>query len=164
MKDGVIQQAASPKEVYENPSNVFVGGFIGSPQMNFINVRVEGNKEECQLVFGKFNIKLSKFKMEALINGGYVGKEIIIGIRPEDIYPSNNSDERNANNIIEAKVDISEMLGAEIYLYLNIENNNIIVRVDRKESYNMNDIVKLKFDENRIHLFDKETEIAIFNK
>lgn len=161
MKDGIIQQAASPKEVYEHPSNVFVGGFIGSPQMNFINARIEGNNEECKLVFGKNSIKLPKDKIEALINGNYIGKEIIMGIRPEDIYCGNKCGEAVLNNIIEAKVDISEMLGAESYLYLNIEDNNIIVRVDRKESYNMNTIVKLSFDENRIHLFDKNTETAI---
>lgn len=161
MKDGVIQQAASPKEVYEHPANVFVGGFIGSPQMNFINAHVEKNNEACQIVFGNVKIKLPKEKSEALVDGGYVDKDIIIGIRPEDIYCIGKNNEETANNIIEAKVDISEMMGAEIYLYLNIEDNNVIVRVDRKESYNSNDMIKLSFDENRMHLFDKETEIAI---
>ncbi len=161
MKDGIIQQAASPKEVYDHPANVFVGGFIGSPQMNFIKAKVEGNNEECYLVIGHVNIKLSRDKTKVLFNGGYVGKEIIVGIRPEDVYCDNESGEALDNNIIEAKVDISEMLGAETYLYLNIEGNSIIARVDRKENYITNDIVKLRFSEERIHLFDKDTEMSL---
>lgn len=161
MKDGIIQQAASPKEVYDHPANVFVGGFIGSPQMNFIKAKIEGNKEECYLVIGHVNIKLSIDKTKVLFNGGYVGKEIIVGIRPEDVYCDNECTEASDNNIIEAKVDISEMLGAETYLYLNIEGNSIIVRVDRKENYIRNDIVKLRFNEERIHLFDKDTEMSL---
>ena len=160
MKDGVIQQAASPKEVYDYPANVFVGGFIGSPQMNFINASVEKSGDELKLSFGKVKIKLPKEKSEMLLKGGYENKEIIIGIRPEDISFV-GKEEASCDNAFEAKVDISEMMGAEIYLYLNIEGNNAIVRVDRKDNYNSNDMVNIRFDVNRMHLFDKETEKAI---
>lgn len=160
MKDGVIQQAASPREVYDYPANMFVAGFIGSPQMNFINASVEKFGDECSLLFGKAKINLPREKSLALVNGGYDKKEIIIGIRPEDIHcvPEN---EASGVNAIEAGIDISEMMGAEIYLYLNVEGSNVIVRVDRKEDYSSSDVVKIRFDEKRIHLFDKETERAV---
>ncbi len=161
MKDGIIQQAASPKEVYEHPANVFVGGFIGSPQMNFINARAENTDKGLKLVFGNAEINLPEDKSNALIAGGYRDKEIIMGIRPEDIYCGNYCRETEFTNTIEARVDISEMMGAETYLYLNIEGRNITVRVGRNEGYEMNSTVKLSFDENRIHLFDKATERSI---
>lgn len=160
MKDGVIQQAASPKEVYDHPANVFVAGFIGSPQMNFINAAVEKSGDECRLLFGKAIVNLPQEKSRILINGGYDKKEIIMGIRPENIHCVPKGEAADIN-VIEAEVDISEMMGAEIYLYLNVEGNNIIVRADRKEDCDSNDMLNIRFDEKRIHLFDKETEKAL---
>ncbi len=159
MKDGLIQQAATPKEVYENPTNVFVGGFIGSPQMNFIHVNVEKVSDDCILSFGNEKVKLPKYKSKALIDGGYVGKEVIMGIRPENINCIDS--DYDSSDFINAKLDISEMLGAETYLYLNIENISLTARVDGKNCFECNSAVKLKFDEERIHLFNKDTELAI---
>lgn len=159
MKDGLVQQAASPKEVYENPANVFVGGFIGSPQMNFINVNVERNSDECFLLFGNEKIKLPKIKSKVLIDKGYEKKEIIMGIRPENIYCLES--DSISKDFINVKLDISEMLGAETYLYLSIENINLTARVDGKNYYDSKSTLQLKFDEERIHLFDKESEMAI---
>lgn len=159
MKDGVVQQAASPKEVYENPANVFVGGFIGSPQMNFINAVVKTDGEICTLSFGNEKIKLSKQKSKFLMDGGYAGKEIIMGIRPENIYIVDSKNEES--ECINALIDISEMLGAETYLYLKIDDNNVTARVDGKKNYKCNTTVDIKFDEERVHLFDKSTESAI---
>lgn len=162
MKDGVIQQAATPQEVYEKPANVFVAGFIGSPQMNFIDAVVEGNDiNDYHLKFGNVTIKLPEGKARIVKEKGYFGKQIILGIRPEDIHDERVFIESSQDSVVNAKVEVTEMMGSETYLYINIEGNNAIARVDSRTHVKHGDTVKLAFDKNRIHLFDKETELSI---
>ncbi|RKD32735.1 ABC transporter ATP-binding protein [Thermohalobacter berrensis] len=164
MKDGRIQQAATPQEVYEKPANVFVGGFIGSPQMNFINVKVVGESiEDCHLKFGDTKVKLPEGKAKIVKEKGYFGKEVILGIRPEDIHSEKVFIESSKDSVVNAYVDVTEMMGSETYLYLDIEGNNVIARVDARTKVNPGDKIELAFDKNRMHLFDKDTEMAIVN-
>ena len=162
MKDGLVQQAASPKEVYEKPANVFVGGFIGSPQMNFMEAEFKKNGDGFSLFVGEKKIILTGDKAKLLVNRNYLNKKVIVGIRPEDIKcVSSECDYKVDENCIESKVDFFEMLGAQTYLYFDIEGNNIIGIVDGKESYDIDSKITVKFDFERIHLFDKDREIAI---
>src|SRR5699024_5348515 len=126
MKDGVVQQVATPREVYEKPANVFVAGFIGSPQMNFIDAIIEGDVDNCKLIFGGTKINLPVGKAKIVKEKGYLGKEVILGIRPEDIHDELAFIEATEDSIVNAKVDVTEMLGAETYLYFIIEGNPMV--------------------------------------
>jgi multiple sugar transport system ATP-binding protein len=162
MKDGVIQQAATPQEVYEKPANVFVAGFIGSPQMNFIDAVVEGSDiSDCHLVFGNTKVRLPEGKAKIVKEKGYFGKKVILGIRPEDIHDERVFIESSEDSTVNATVEVTEMMGSETYLYLNIEGNSVIARVDARSQVRHGDNVVLAFDKNKIHLFDKETEVSI---
>ncbi|MTI68191.1 MAG: sn-glycerol-3-phosphate ABC transporter ATP-binding protein UgpC [Firmicutes bacterium] len=162
MKDGIIQQAATPQQVYESPANVFVGGFIGSPQMNFMNMSLEGDSsKECFLVSKNIKIKVPEGKAKILKEKGYLGKDIIMGIRPEDMHDETVFIESSKDSVVKAEVEVTEMMGSETYLYVDIEGNKMIARVDGRSKAKHGDIIKLAIDKNRMHLFDKETEKAI---
>ncbi|EOC99547.1 ABC transporter ATP-binding protein [Caldisalinibacter kiritimatiensis] len=162
MKDGVIQQAATPQEVYEKPANVFVAGFIGSPQMNFIDAIIEGNDiNDCKLAFGNVKVSLPEGKAKIVKQKGYFGKEVILGIRPEDIHDEKVFIESSRDSVVKAHVEVTEMMGSETYLYITIEGNSAIARVDSRSQAKHGDNIELAFDKNKIHLFDKETEMAI---
>lgn len=160
MKDGIIQQVATPQEVYETPSNLFVASFIGSPQMNFIDVRIEEDIN-CYAVFGDTRIRLTEEKAKLLMDNGYIGKTVTLGIRPEDVHEGNHFESEPRFSRTKANVDIIEMVGAETFLYLKVEDNNIIARVDSKNKHNYADNIEVLFDTTKIHLFNKETEKAI---
>lgn len=162
MKDGVIQQVASPQELYEKPVNMFVAGFIGSPQMNFIDAVLKKEGNEFYLEFGKNKISLPEGKTKN-IDENYLNKEVVIGIRPENVHDEAVYIESMANNVMEAKVEITEMLGAETNLYLELDGIEIIARVNPRTKAKPEDVIKIAFDANKIHLFDKETEKTIIN-
>ena len=124
MKDGIIQQVDTPQNLYNYPCNKFVAGFIGSPQMNFVNVKVEKNAAGTVLVFGDYRIPVNKPELVA-----YVGKEVIMGIRPEDIHAEESFLAISDASNIEAKVDLAEMMGFEIYLYLTCFGQKLVARV-----------------------------------
>ncbi len=161
MKDGLIQQAATPQEVYEKPANLFVAGFIGSPQMNFIDVDIVGDVNNCELVFGNTKISLPEGKAKLLKEKGYMNKKVIMGIRPEDIHDESAFIEASKDSVVNAKVDMVERMGSETYLYLIVEGLKTIARVDSRSKARIGDNVELAFDKNRLYLFDKETEKAI---
>jgi len=160
MKDGVVQQVDSPQNLYNKPCNLFVAGFIGSPQMNFYDVTcvVEGEKAYLQL--GQYKIELVGDKAKAVIDGGYAGKTVVMGIRPEDIYDANI---KGDGAIIEAPIHVYELLGAEVILYSEIEGASLVARVDPKTTAKVGDTVKFNIELEKIHVFDKETEKAITN-
>ncbi|MBS4537423.1 sn-glycerol-3-phosphate ABC transporter ATP-binding protein UgpC [Clostridium sp. D2Q-11] len=165
MKDGIIQQADTPQNVYEHPSNVFVAGFIGSPQMNFFEGEIEATDiDNCYLLLENSNIKvkLPEGRAKLLKEGNHFGKPVIMGIRPEDIHDEKIFVESSKDSSFEAIVDVTEMMGSETYLYLNIFGKNAIARVDARNKAKAGDTAKLAFDKNRIHLFDKESEETIF--
>ncbi|MTH54622.1 sn-glycerol-3-phosphate ABC transporter ATP-binding protein UgpC [Bacillus mangrovi] len=157
MKDGLIQQVGAPKEVYEKPENVFVGGFIGSPAMNFLTGKLtdgffEMNGEKVAVPEGKL-----KFLREQ----GYVGKDIIMGIRPEDIHDEPVFVDASIGSKIEAKIEVAELMGAETMLYSQVAGQEFIARVDSRTDIDPGQILQLAFDMNKVHFFDKDNELRI---
>ncbi|NLP49982.1 sn-glycerol-3-phosphate ABC transporter ATP-binding protein UgpC [Bacillus sp. RO1] len=160
MKDGIIQQVGSPKEVYENPENVFVGGFIGSPAMNFFN----GKLEDGAFLIGEQKIAVPEGKMKVLRDQGYVGKEIILGIRPEDIHDEPVFIESSVGTTINAVIEVSELLGAESMLYSQINGQDFVARVDSRTDVKPQQKLQLALDMNKCHFFDIETESRVRSK
>lgn len=173
MKDGFIQQCDAPQVLYEKPCNMFVAGFIGSPQMNFIEGRVIKEGEDFFVEFGsedtktragvKYRIKLPAEKNNKNALVPYEDKEVIIGIRPEHVHNEENFIQSIPEGIVEADVEVTELMGAETYLYMNCEGQPINARVDPSSTARPGDKIKITLDPKRIHIFDKETQITVCN-
>ncbi|MCQ2505810.1 MAG: sn-glycerol-3-phosphate ABC transporter ATP-binding protein UgpC [Lachnospiraceae bacterium] len=163
MKDGLIQQVASPQMLYDKPDNLFVAGFMGSPQMNFIECTVENQNGNCVLRFGAHAIRLQEARSKKLIESGYVGKKVTLGIRPEDIKDEEVAIEASPDSVFEAEVSQYELLGAEVFLYLNIGEGceSITARVNPRTTARRGDKIKVAMDLSKIHIFDVETEQVI---
>lgn len=163
MKDGLIQQVDSPQNLYNNPNNLFVAGFIGSPQMNFIDAKVVKNGSDVKLMFGAHSIKVPDKKATQLIESGYENKDVVVGIRPEDIHDEEIFLESSKDSVIEATIKVYELLGAEVYLYFSIDQFDLTARVNARTTARTGDVVKFALDLSKIHIFDKETELVITN-
>ncbi len=161
LKDGHIQQVDTPQNLYNKPNNLFVAGFIGSPQMNFLDTKAVEKGGDIYLEFADYSIKLPAAKASALRDNGYVGKEVVLGIRPEDLHDEQAFIQNSKDTIIECTVDVTEMLGAETYLYMKVDGQSITGRVDPRSTATAGDKIQVAIDANRIHIFDKETEQAI---
>ena len=161
MKDGVVQQVAAPVDLYQRPDNLFVAGFIGSPQMNFIDSKVVKSGSDVMLMFGSHSIKLPETKAQTLIEKGYENKTVVLGIRPEDIKDEEIFINSTPGGVIEATIKVYEMLGAEVFLYFSIDQFDLTVRVNPRTTARPGDTIKLALDLSKIHIFDKETEQAI---
>jgi multiple sugar transport system ATP-binding protein len=161
MKDGYIQQVDSPQTLYEKPVNMFVGGFIGSPQMNFLNVTAEEKDGIVYLRFQDTTLKLTEAKSKKLIDSGYMGREIVMGIRPEHLHDEAMYLEQFPESLIEAKLDVKEMLGAETNLFLFMGDVPVTARVNPRTTAKEGEMVQLAVNVNHVHLFDKETERVI---
>lgn len=157
MKDGFIQQVGSPKEVYDNPRNIFVGGFIGSPAMNFISGRLEGESFKI----GNVSVKVPAGKLSNLKAKGYDGKELILGIRPEAVHDELLFIESSPDTKITADIDVAELMGAETVLYSSIEGQELIARIDSRTDISSGQSIELALDMNKAHFFDKDTELVI---
>ncbi|MCR5717386.1 MAG: sn-glycerol-3-phosphate ABC transporter ATP-binding protein UgpC [Lachnospiraceae bacterium] len=162
LKDGVIQQVDTPQNLYEKPQNLFVAGFMGSPQMNFLDAVVSVKDGVAHLDIEGKSIPLPPAKSKKLIDGGYEGKTVTFGIRPEDVYDSEIM-VNAASVVFESNVKVYELLGAEVYLYFDLGNFPITARVDSRTTARPGDAVKFAFDVEKIHVFDKETELTITN-
>ena len=163
MKDGVIQQVDTPQNLYDKPQNLFVAGFMGSPQMNFLDATVEVNGEAVSLKVDSLSIPLPPAKAKKLIEGGYAGKTVTFGIRPEDIYDSEMMVEAKSESTFETTIRVYELLGAEVFLYADLAEFPITARVDPRTTARPGDKVKFAIDVEKIHVFDKETEQIITN-
>ncbi|MBQ4145371.1 MAG: sn-glycerol-3-phosphate ABC transporter ATP-binding protein UgpC [Clostridia bacterium] len=161
MRDGIIQQVDSPSNLYLYPCNVFVAGFIGSPQMNFISVTVECKEDGTYLTNGNFSIKLPDGKGKKPEVMEYNGKEVLLGIRPEDMYDDEAFLANSPETATDVKIDLTEMMGAETYLYFEIAGVDCTARVNPRTTAKHGDNIKIALDGNKIHLFDKETEKVI---
>jgi multiple sugar transport system ATP-binding protein len=157
MKDGVIQQVGTPKEVYEKPENIFVGGFIGSPAMNFLR----GTLKDGTFVIGNVTIGIPEGKMKVLREQGYVGKEVILGIRPEDFHDEPVFIEASQNTKITANVEVAELLGAETMIYSQISGQEFVARIDARTEIKPGHQLDLALDMNKAHFFDVDTEKRI---
>ncbi|ATP40108.1 sugar ABC transporter ATP-binding protein [Solibacillus sp. R5-41] len=157
MKDGIIQQVGTPKDVYERPKNVFVGGFIGSPAMNFFS----GKLLDGKMTIGNVSLSIPEEKMNYLRKQGYVNKEITMGVRPEDFHTELASIEASPGSKIEVKIEVAELLGAETILYSQIEGQPFISRVDAYTDVKPGEVLTMALNMNKAHFFDKETENRI---
>jgi multiple sugar transport system ATP-binding protein len=163
LKDGIIQQVDTPQNLYEKPKNLFVAGFMGSPQMNFIDAKVEVKGDKVILKTKESSFLLPPAKSKKLIEGGYEGKEVVFGIRPEDIRDSELFIETSKDSSFEATIKVYELLGAEVYLYFDIEGSSMTARVDSRTTARPGDTVKFAIETEKTHVFDKETELIITN-
>jgi multiple sugar transport system ATP-binding protein len=163
MKDGIVQQVSSPLDLYMRPNNQFVAGFIGSPQMNFIDAKVVVSGSDVLLMFGSNTVKLPESKAKFLLDGGYEDKTVTFGIRPEDIKDEEMFISNSPDTTLEATVKVYEMLGAEVFLYFTVDTFDITVRVNPRTTARPGDTIKIAIDASKIHLFDKETQKTICN-
>lgn len=160
MKDGIIQQVDTPSNLYTKPDNVFVAGFIGSPQMNFITATLERGNDGVTATFANDTIKIPEGKVTPGLME-YIGKEVILGIRPEDIHDDEGFISSKPDAVCTAHVEVTEMMGAETYLYLTIAGEQFTARVNQRSTAQIGDTIKVAFETNKLHIFDKDTELAI---
>ena len=163
MNAGIVQQVDTPQTLYDHPCNQFVAGFIGSPQMNFVDATCKVVGDKVYLVAGPSEIELPPAKAKKLIEGGYAGKTVVLGIRPEDVHDEQMFITSSPNTVIQAKIRVYEMLGAEVYLHFDYEGATMTARVDPRTTARTGDTVTFAFDAEKIHVFDKETEKTITN-
>ena len=163
MKDGIIQQVDTPQNLYDMPCNMFVAGFIGSPQMNFLDGTIVKKGDQYSVDLGGDLIPLPKEKTADSKLDSYVGKKVKMGIRPEDIDDEPEFMAKHTDCQLDTQVDVSEMMGAEIYLYLEYKGNKMTARVAPTSKARNGDTVRVAFDPHKVHLFDIETEQTILN-
>ena len=173
MKDGFIQQVDTPQHLYDLPCNMFVAGFIGSPQMNFIEsklIKVDGKffvefgSEDTKTTRGvKYQIPLPDSKNKDGVLDAYVDKEVIMGIRPEDVHDEPRLVAEFSDCKMTCNVEVAELMGAETYLFLNVEGFNFTARVEPTTPARPGDTITAVIENTKIHLFDKDTETTICN-
>ena len=163
MKDGVVQQVDTPQNLYQKPGNLFVAGFMGSPQMNFLDAKIAEKGGELVANIGEHTVIIPAAKAKILKDGGYVGKTVVMGIRPEDIHDSQMFIEASPSEPMSSVVKVYELLGAEVFLYFDVDGTQVTARVDPRTTAKTGDPIKFAFDMEKAHFFDKETELVITN-
>lgn len=157
MKDGYIQQVDTPIQLYDNPVNMFVAGFIGTPPMNFINGEIVQSNGKMMFNEGAFHVAL-KPEMAQHVKPG---QKVVFGIRPEDVRDRDYVSDPNPDLVVTAKVEVIEPVGAEAIWYLTTGRNSFLARVDAHARAEVNRDKILVFDINKAHLFDPQTEETI---
>ena len=163
MKDGVVQQVDTPQNLYQKPGNLFVAGFMGSPQMNFLDAQIAEKGGDLIAKVGEYDIVIPAAKAKVLKDGGYVGKIVVLGIRPEDIHDSQMFIEGSPSVPMTSTVKVYELLGAEVFLYFDVEGTQLTARVNPRTTLRTGDHAVFALDMEKIHLFDKDTELTITN-
>ena len=158
MKDGFVQQVDTPQNLYDYPANLFVAGFIGSPQMNFFTVKLVKEGNDVAAVFGDNKIIIPPSKLAKFADEDYIGKEVYMGIRPENIHDEDVFIQAAPNAVVDCNVEVTELMGSETYLYLSTsgKEENIIARVNPRTTSRAGQKVQIAFDVNHLHFFDKE--------
>ncbi len=159
MKDGIIQQVDTPQNLYSHPCNMFVAGFIGSPQMNFIDSTITTADDKYYANFENYRIPIPMRMYEKLKD--YVGRDVAIGIRPEDLHSEKFYFEKDDSNKIELYATIAEMMGSEILIYSRVKDKTVIAKVPSSSGVKANTNVELAIDIEKIHVFDKDTKKII---
>ncbi|MGW8250364.1 MAG: ABC transporter ATP-binding protein [Anaerolineales bacterium] len=156
---GILQQIDTPQTLYDLPDNLFVAGFIGSPAMNFFSSTL--NKEDGKLVVdgGSFNVRIPDSRTDVYMP--YAGKKVIFGIRPEDIHNPDFAPPGITAQPVESQVDVTELMGNEIFVYLKTGDHSFVARVDPRSRYHIDDKVQVVFNMENMHIFDTDTEQAI---
>ena len=159
MKDGDVLQVDDPISLYNHPADKFVGGFIGSPPMNFMDGRII--KKESRFYFdeGKFRVRIAEDMVPKILN--YVGKEVTFGIRPEDIHDKLYVSDAPPDNVLTVNVEVVEPMGPEVYIYLTTGLNTFIAKVGGHNRPLVNQDLDIVFNMSKVHFFDKTTEKVI---
>ena len=166
MKDGIVQQIGDPRTMYNRPANVFVAGFIGSPSMNFINGRLVADNGSLWLDMEDFRLQIPA-REENL--DSYIDKTVIVGFRPEDIVDKDRAGFAGSGNVMTAQIDVIEPIGSEELLYVNSGNHEFVAKIPEyslgfmEKRALVEKEIELAFNMDKLHLFDPDTEKAIFN-
>ena len=152
MKDGFIQQVATPLDLYDHPANIFVAGFIGSPPMNFFHGRIEQKSGGLYFSEGTFSVRVEDAQAAKL--QPFIGQDVTFGVRPEDVHDTLFASNPNPEHQVKARVEVVEPMGAEVYLYLNTGKHNFIARVDARDTANVNQELTMVLDMKKSHFFD----------
>ncbi|MFP4479113.1 MAG: ABC transporter ATP-binding protein [Candidatus Izemoplasmatales bacterium] len=158
MKDGYIQQVGAPKDIYDYPDNVFVGGFIGTPPMNFIEGKID---EEGVFTSEGIKVQASKKHIKLLKDKNFLDKDIILGIRPEDLYDDEKSKEKYKDSVVKFTVDVAELLGSETSVFAKAGNNDVTAMIDARADIQIGDDLYLALNMEKAHFFDPETKQRI---
>ncbi len=156
---GVLQQLDTPQNLYDHPNNLFVAGFIGSPAMNFFRGKLRKDGNNLHVDTGDFSVAIPSSKSKAYEN--QAGKEVVFGIRPENIHDADFVPANTDSEKVTAKVDVTELMGNEIFLYLMSGNNNFVARVDPRSKLRVGQQATVAFDMDNFHIFDAASEQAI---
>jgi multiple sugar transport system ATP-binding protein len=162
MKDGFIQQIDTPQKLYDEPYNIFVAGFIGTPQMNFIRGILRKNNDDWSIATNYKEIVIDRAKITAQMSD-YIDKEVIMGIRSEDIHDEEEFLANNADNVLLVNVEVREQMGSEVYLHLTCQGEQLVARVRPNTASMTGQTISISIDKSKVHIFDPETEIAIMN-
>jgi multiple sugar transport system ATP-binding protein len=156
---GVLQQIDTPQNLYDHPDNLFVAGFIGSPAMNFFPGTLTRTDGKVFVDGGTFQVQIPENRIN--VYAPYEGKQIIFGIRPEDIHNPLFAPPGIIAQPVNAKIDVTELMGNEIFVYLKNGDHSFVARVDPRSRYQMSDDVQMTFNMENMQIFDRETEKAI---
>jgi multiple sugar transport system ATP-binding protein len=159
MKSGVIHQCAEPMTIYDKPANKFVASFIGTPPINLIQGTILKKDKKYYFDEGKFRVKLADEMGNSI--APYAGKEVVFGIRSEDIYDKLFVSEASADNTVRVTCEVVEPLGSDVYLYLNSGKSNFMARVGAHNRPEVNRDMEVVFDMRKVHFFDPATETTI---
>ena len=163
MNKGLLQQLDSPQNLYDHPANLFVAGFIGSPAMNFFPAKIIKDGSDLIIDAEAFKVKIPENRISTY--AGFAGKEVIFGIRPENIHNPLFAPSGITAATVDCKVDVTELMGNEILLYMLAGTNSFVARVDPRSRYQMGDQVQLVFNMDNFHIFDpsvdKENPVAV---
>jgi multiple sugar transport system ATP-binding protein len=164
MNKGVLQQLDTPQVLYDHPKNLFVAGFIGSPAMNFFKGTIRTHENALFFNSGKLWMKIPAKQRETLSK--LLNKEVIYGIRPENIYNPEFTPPGSEVELVEAKIEVTELMGNEIFLYMKAEDTSFVARVDPRTHFDIGETVKLAFNMKLFHIFDAsvdpENPVAVF--
>ena len=161
MKDGVIQQVDTPQNIYNYPTNLFVAGFMGSPQMNFIDGVVEKDGDKVYASFNGNKIIFPKEKAKKLINEKYIGKTVTFGVRPQSLSDDPELIAQYPEDTIVGDIEVIELMGAESYIYTKCGDASINIRVEGTTSLKIGQKAKIYLNPDKLHVFDKETELRV---
>ena len=159
MKDGVIQQVDTPQNIYNYPTNLFVAGFMGSPQMNFIDGVIEKSGNDLFASFNGNKIKFPADKCDALKS--YIGKEVTFGIRPQSLSDDKELIANNPHSTIVGDIEVVEHMGAESYVYTKCGNASVTIRIEGTTSLKVGEKAKIYLNANSLHVFDKDTTLRV---
>jgi multiple sugar transport system ATP-binding protein len=159
MRDGILQQIDTPQRLYTQPANVFVAGFIGSPAMNFFDVTLTGDRDQMYVDGGSFRLKVPAAQAQQL--APHLGKRLVFGVRPEDVHDHDYAPPGITGAPLQARVDVTEMMGNEVFVYLVSGPRSFIARVHPRTSARVGHDVQMLVNMDNMHIFDRDTEKAI---